>query len=154
MAYAVCCLGSLKSPWFWCLQGLFAPVGRVPPGGGPANYSFSGTGNQVSDGFKWNNQAGASGPWPHTRYVGGRSGGGGGVWTLDLSTPTTTIVASDHLTIYDDDLVGHVSVGGDFCLDIEVRGVHLLRELLALHRGVRVFADERHAGSLGLCSHQ
>ena len=34
----------------------------------------------------------------------------------------TAIVASDHTSIINDDMVGGVTTGGDFCLDLYVNG--------------------------------
>ena len=70
----------------------------------------------------------SAGPWPHTRYVAGYPWStGNGPWTMDLSAavngPGTPIQASDSLHIIDDDLVGHVSVGGAFCLDFVTNGM-------------------------------
>ena len=99
---------------------LFSPmrVGPPPPGGsGPSHYSLVQAGGLTGPG--WNNQPGASGPWPHTRYVTGN----GGMWTLDLSLPSTPVLASDSLGIIDDDLVGGVSLGGEFCLDLVTGGM-------------------------------
>ncbi len=45
------------------------------------------------------------------------------MFTMDLSQPTTTVMAADHTGILDDDLVGGVSVGGDFCLDLVTGGM-------------------------------
>lgn len=92
-------------------------------------------------------QAGASGPWPHSRYVAAN----GGVFTMDLGVPTTPVQAADSLTseaapakrcplgasapspsrpsllvlsspVVDDDLVGNLTVGGAFCLDLVTGG--------------------------------
>lgn len=76
----------------WCLSGTFYGEGGwngVPctpstsqfaphgyPGSGVANVTI--TGNHGS--FGWNNQPGASGPWPHSRYV----TDGQNTWTIDV----------------------------------------------------------------------
>jgi hypothetical protein len=66
---------------------------------------------------------GASGPWPHTRYV----TDGQGVFTLNLQAAQTasgsSIAASDHTGIIDDNLVGGVTTGGNFCLDLVTGGM-------------------------------
>jgi hypothetical protein len=71
----------------------------------------------------WNTQVGASGPWPSTRYL----TGGVGTFTLNLTaastTAGTTVLASDHLGIINDNLVGGVTIGGDFCLDLVTGGL-------------------------------
>ena len=36
---------------------------------------------------------------------------------------TTTIMASDHQSIQNDNLVGNVTLGGDFCLDLQTLGM-------------------------------
>ncbi len=47
---------------------------------------------------------------------------GGATWTINTNAVATSvgssIMASDHVSIIDDDLVGHVTAGGDFCLDL------------------------------------
>ena len=137
-------LSSAAQPLMWCLESIdgveagwtvtpcnwttgrtlpaYPPslVGPPPPpgGGGPANYSLGGIG--------YNNQFGASGPWPHSRYLGG---GGGAVWTIDVAAAGvpggmgTSIRAADGLQIIDDDLVGGVRQGGAFCLDVRTMGM-------------------------------
>ena len=74
----------------------------------------------------WNNQVGASGPRPHTRYV-AAAGGGGGRWLLDLDALTDpalggTLIQAAASDILDDDGVGGVGVGGDFCLALSTMG--------------------------------
>jgi len=99
------------------------PKGRVPDNG-PANYTLA----SASGSPQWNNQVGASGPWPGSRYIFGYS------W--DNSAPTfefdlkaaegktgSTVVASDHLGIINDNLVGKVTRGGNFCLDLVTGGL-------------------------------
>ena len=106
--------------------GLFtpSPSGPPPPAGGPANYTLAAArGGSPS----WNSQPGASGPWPHSRYISGYGwSGAGSVFTLDVAAAQTAagtrVVASDHLGIIDDDLVGGVTRGGDFCLDLVTSG--------------------------------
>ena len=73
----------------------------------------------------WNNQAGASGPWPHTRYIsGGYSWAGNSfAWRADFSKASTSIAASDETGILDDDLVGGVTHGGTFCLQLATAGM-------------------------------
>lgn len=72
---------------------LFLPVHRGPgPVTGPANYSLLAADGQGGPG--WNTQAGASGPWPHTRYISNNEG----VFTMDLTAPKTAIQAADTLT--------------------------------------------------------
>ena len=121
----------------WCLADLFWAEGgwygvecnpktppftvttRGPVVDGFVNVSF--TGRQGY--FGWNNQPGASGPWPHSRYL----TSGGGVFTINLAAAQgsagSTITAADHTGIINDDLVGGVTTGGDFCLDLVTGGM-------------------------------
>ncbi len=66
----------------------------------------------------YNTQPGASGPWPHSRYV----VRGGTTWTVNVtalvSDAGAALQASDTLGIINDDLVGGVTQGGNFCLDL------------------------------------
>lgn len=73
----------------------------------------------------FNNQVGASGPWPHTRYVaGGFSWSAPSFrWRANFSAPASPIVADDTTGIIDDDLVGGVTVGGAFCLQLTTGGM-------------------------------
>lgn len=43
--------------------------------------------------------------------------------TAPLLLQPSPIVASDHQTIQNDDLVGNVTLGGDFCLDLQTLGM-------------------------------
>jgi hypothetical protein len=65
----------------------------------------------------WVVKKGASGPWPHTQYVMHRPGSR---WSLSQSRVQAgfAIIAADSASIFDDNLVGKVAVGGDFCLDV------------------------------------
>lgn len=91
------------------------------------NGNTSGTALYALSGMGFNNQVGASGPWPHTRYI---SGGYSWdktpqyLWLADFSagTPSTTIRANNN-NIIDDDLVGGVTAGGDFCLQFNTAGL-------------------------------
>jgi hypothetical protein len=119
------CLGQGGEEGSW--KGVQGCVGRpmlvqvTPWGGGgssagPRNYTLL---SQEGDGVGWNNAAGASGPWPHTRYI----TGGNQPFTLDLSTPNTTILAVASGSVLNDDSVGGVTVGGGpFCLDLATSG--------------------------------
>lgn len=103
---------------------LSRPGGILPPGT-LANYSLADLHNA---GVTLNNQAGASGPWPHTRYTQSYSyHAGGGIVTLDagaaLAGAAVPIQWADTRTVYDDDLVGGVTQGGAFCLDIKTAGM-------------------------------
>jgi hypothetical protein len=69
----------------------------------------------------WNNQAGASGPLPHTRYI--LRSGASAVWRLDPAAASTALRANDNTSIIDDDLVGHVTQGGEFCLQLSTGGM-------------------------------
>lgn len=67
-----------------------------------------------------------SGPLPHTQYATGA--GTPKPWAVEnitaLSGATgSTLRAGDTLMIPDNDLVGNVSRGGDFCLDIVTAGL-------------------------------
>jgi len=85
------------------------------------------TGSGSLKGFGWSNQLGASGPWPHARYVADRDTQvqtlNSNVFLLDLSAASdpskgSRIQAADTTGILDDDLVGNVAKGGTFCLDL------------------------------------
>ena len=93
------------------------PHGAAPPPGstGPRPYQLL---SQQSSSVGFNNNAGASGPWPHTRYL----AGGSTVFLLDLAAPSTSVQAQDTATILDDNSVGQVTVGGEFCLDLVTSG--------------------------------
>jgi len=88
------------------------------------NYTLTDSGPAWAMYFGWNNQPGASGPWPHTRYV---DAANPMIWTFDLeglkSPAGGPVMASDTLGIFDDDLVGGVTVGGKFCLDLRTGGM-------------------------------
>lgn len=61
--------------------------------------------------FSYNNQPGASGPWPHTRYVPASKD----TFTINVNTLQSTgssIMAADQQSIINDDLVGGITVGG------------------------------------------
>jgi hypothetical protein len=121
------CLGQGGEEGSWrgvagCGQGsmlaLPVPHGAPPPppgSTGPAPYQLL---SQMADGVGYNNNAGASGPHPHTRYL----TGGSAVFLLDLSAPDTQVQAQDTAGILDDDSVGGVGRGGAFCLDLATSG--------------------------------
>ena len=71
----------------------------------------------------YNNEPDSSGPWPHSRYI----VSGSPVWSIDLSKADsgegTLIQVADTSIVIDDDLVGGISLGGAFCLDIRTMGV-------------------------------
>ena len=72
----------------------------------------------------FNNEMFASGPWPHTRYI----NGGSALFELNLTAATapggwTLIRAADKTGIIDDNSVGLVTQGGDFCLDVRSWGM-------------------------------
>ncbi len=75
----------------------------------------------------WNNDPGASGPIAHSRYIMGYGwlpssmASYLGNLTALLSNATSTLQA-DADDILDDDLLGNVTVGGDFCLDLSTMG--------------------------------
>jgi hypothetical protein len=68
----------------------------------------------------WNNAFGASGPVPHTRYLSAsRDSSPGAHWVRNAVGATTFhLHAADRIGIRDDDKVGGVTVGGDYCLDV------------------------------------
>jgi alpha-galactosidase len=128
----------------WCLDaggqsegGWAARPCESRPGGGGSSQLFSLTdgGNGVvlitgDPSPKVNNQFGASGPVPHSRYIFGESWDGvsSAPWIANLTAllsngtvPTQIQAAATNL--YDDDLVGNVTVGGDFCLDLTTMGL-------------------------------
>lgn len=73
----------------------------------------------------WNSQFGASGPLPHTRYITGWSWASASTWVLDYpsfvngSGSSIQAAAND---IANDNQVGNVTIGGDFCLDLSTMG--------------------------------
>ena len=117
----------------WCLHnhggaegmwgGVSCPTG--PDRGGTFNPTPNAAGLLDIGKSNYNNQQGASGPWPHTRYVqGGWSWAGNAfVWRANLSIPASPIAASDTTGILDDDLVGGVTRGGAFCLQLTTGGM-------------------------------
>lgn len=108
----------------WCLTNFFGSEGGWggAPCTGAKNQAFvpvpAGSSGYHLGSVSWNNQDGASGPFPHSRYV----AGGDSLWIMDPSK-TGSIMAADSTSILDDDLLGHVKVGGDFCLDLVVGGI-------------------------------
>jgi len=113
-----------------CTQTNFKPTlfFLTPKGNSPnmgvGNYIIS----SPSGSPTWNNQVGASGPWPHSRYIYGYGWDTSSpAYELDLdaakSGKGTTIVASDHSGIIDDNLLGKISYGGNFCLDLVTGGL-------------------------------
>ena len=93
------------------------PRQRFPaaPAGKPSTYTLGS--------MSYSNTFGASGPWPHSRYV---NGYGGAQWVIDLNAASSIgapIRAADNASIIDDDLVGGVTSGGDFCLDVRTWGM-------------------------------
>jgi hypothetical protein len=121
---------------------MFTPIPQDPHSPpGPANYSLPVSGG---GGIEANNQTGASGPWPHSRYVtGGWSWGGkGAAWTLDLGaaqTPRGTSISPANGPFIDDNLVGGVGLVDDLCLDLQVRALHVLERRV----GLLVVCDRR-----------
>ncbi len=104
------------------LQSRYAFSGDVSIG--LQNYSLTdGRGNSVSA----NNQEGGSGPWPHSAYTESNAYSNSKV-TIDLNAAinegaSVPLQWSDTLHIYNDDLVGNVTVGGRFCLDVVTAGM-------------------------------
>ena len=106
-----------------------------PGGAGVKNYTMNSanlTGSGSLKGFGWSNQLGASGPWPHARYVADRDTQvqtlNSNVFLLDLSAASdpskgSRIQAADTTGILDDDLVGNVAKGGTFCQDLVPGGM-------------------------------
>jgi len=93
--------------------------GTVPPNR-IENYTISGTKGAP----RWNMQVGASGPWPHTRYM---SSSSSSMYEMNLDAAIngrgTSLVASDHVNIIDDNLLGKITKGGNFCLDLVTGGM-------------------------------
>lgn len=82
---------------------------------GPAgNYSFAAA--SLGWGLSWNAQFGASGPLPHTRWATGTRSSGGLFWFDPSATTGSLLRARDAAGMIDDDGVGHVTRGGDYCL--------------------------------------
>jgi len=92
----------------------FSPNRQGPIVNGFANYTVD---------LSYSNGQGESGPWPHSRYV----AAGGNTFTINLAAAQTpsgsTIEAADHTGIINDNLVGNVTLGGDFCLDLVTGGM-------------------------------
>ena len=84
-------------------------------GGGPCSSSL----DNCTFGPGYNMQEGASGPWPNSRYLEDN----GGVFNINGPLSNLRIVASDHVGIINDNLVGNVTNGGLFCLDAVTAGV-------------------------------
>lgn len=67
---------------------------------------------RASHGVGWNNNEFASGPWPHSRYVNQYPQ----QFTVNLNASQSgegsSFVAYNEHNIFDDDLVGGVSIGG------------------------------------------
>jgi hypothetical protein len=61
------------------------------------------------------NQFGASGPLPHTRWT---NNGGGTFFFESTAAAGSALRSTNTQTINDDDNVGHVTKGGDFCLEL------------------------------------
>lgn len=112
----------------WCLSGSTAgiepcnassPVYGISGGanatGGLANYTFPAAYDTAKYG---------SGPLPHSRYA---NAGSAGIFTLDLDailgSNGSSVQAADSLGIINDDMIGGVTRGGDFCLDVSGGGV-------------------------------
>ena len=68
----------------------------------------------------WNNQLGASGPVPHSRYLSADSSRSPeSRWLRSpLDSGAFQLMASDRVGVRDDDKAGGLSLGGDFCLDL------------------------------------
>jgi hypothetical protein len=98
----------------------FTPSTHGDPSG-PAVYDLAGAGGSPS----WNNQDGASGPLPSTRYIQGYGWSGSSYsWVMDLAAPGgTSVRADDNTTILNDNLVGGVTRGGDYCLQLSTGGL-------------------------------
>jgi len=84
--------------------------GSARLGSGPANYTLLVA--TSSKGVGWNTQFGASGPLPHTRWL----AGGDAVFAFDPSSAAGSSLAATATDVIDDDGVGHVTSGGDFCI--------------------------------------
>jgi alpha-galactosidase len=88
----------------------------MPVNGQPGNFTFN-SGSSIG----WNGQFGASGPFPHSRYL----TSGNNVFTVDLEALTNgtgaQIFAASN-DIIDDDCVGNVTTSGGFCMDMQTMG--------------------------------
>lgn len=91
---------------------------------GLQNYSIiDGRGDSVIA----SSQEGGSGPWPHSAYARSTLSSDSKV-TIDLNAAindgaSVPLQWSDTLNLIDDDLVGGVTVGGKFCLDVVTAGM-------------------------------
>lgn len=82
--------------------------------------------NTRSGSLNYNNQVGASGPFPGTRYTSSFPWNGASKWNVNLDTLQTTgstIQPVDTTGIINDNLVGTVTTGGTFCLDLTTSGM-------------------------------
>jgi alpha-galactosidase len=84
-------------------------------------------GNVRGGGLDPNSQVGGSGPWPHTLYTSSYPWHQSSLVTVDASaalggSPVTILYANTH-SLIDDDLLGNITVGGDFCLDLVTAGM-------------------------------
>jgi len=87
-----------------------------PVGGQPGTYTLGGT-NPVG----WDGQFGASGPLPHTRYI----INGASPYNLNASALVSgvgSVIGAAADNIIDDNMVGNVTTGGSFCLDLNIMG--------------------------------
>jgi Alpha galactosidase A/Alpha galactosidase C-terminal beta sandwich domain/Ricin-type beta-trefoil lectin domain len=90
----------------------------APMPGGLNNYTFTALENGA--GLNWNTQVGASGPIPHSRWLNNPPWGSAGQFTWNPSTGGPVQANSD--SIINDNGVGSVTIGGDFCLDAQLAG--------------------------------
>lgn len=83
--------------------------------------------NVRGGGLSVNNQVGGTGPWPHTLYTDSYSWHAASLVTLNASAAAkgepTVIQWADTTSLIDDDLLGNVTVGGAFCLDVVTAGM-------------------------------
>jgi Alpha galactosidase A/Alpha galactosidase C-terminal beta sandwich domain/Ricin-type beta-trefoil lectin domain len=90
-----------------------------PPPAGLGNYTLSNS--NFGGALGWNAQFGASGPLPHSRWLTANPdpfGGNTFTWNPSAGGPAR----ANNDSIIDDDCVGHVTSGGDFCLDAQRAG--------------------------------
>ena len=98
-----------------------------PSGASGSGQSDCDLANVHGGGLSVNSQVGGTGPWPHTLYTDSYPWHPYSVVTVDASAAAngapTAIQWADTHSLIDDDLLGNVTVGGAFCLDVVTAGM-------------------------------
>lgn len=109
---------------------VFSTDPPIVKGAGLQNYAFSKTGSSE---MGWNNQFGASGPVPHSRWL----QSGNKKWSFNADAKTSSLQAVGE--IIDDDAVGHVTTSTNFCLDLVTGNLEVWASVLSGWSYVVVF---------------